>query len=201
MAEGATFYTLANARYFTGLVALLNSLRLTGHDHEVVVLDLGLTPRQRERLAAHATLVQLPDEVAQAAFMKPFPHRLSPTGTVVIIDSDMIITGSLAEPIADAAAGKIAVFADHVSSRTRLFAEWETGFRLSGPPRRQEHVNAGFVAVSQNHFPELLARWAGANELLPVERYAKRPRFLSGQAAMEREPYWAGDQDAFNAIL
>lgn len=201
MAERATFHTIANARYFQGLVALLNSLRLTGHDQELKVLDLGLTPQQRERLADHVTLVQLPDELGHPVFMKPYAHRLSPTGTVVIIDCDMIVTASLDEPLADAAAGKIAVFSDHESTRDRWFAEWETEFQLSGPPRRQEYVNAGFVAVSQEHWPGFLSRWAAACELLQADRYAVLPPFLPRRAAMDREPSWAGDQDALNAIL
>ena len=201
MSERATFHTIANARYFPGLVALVNSMRLTGHDQEVVVLDLGLTPGQRERLADHVTLVQLPNQVGHPAFMKPYPHRLAPAGTVVLIDSDMIVTASLDEPLADAAAGLIAVFGDHESTRSRWFAEWEQGFGLSGPPRHQEYVNAGFVAISQEHWPNFLTRWATACQLLPIDRYAVLPRFLPRRTAMDGEPFWAGDQDALNAIL
>ena len=36
-----TFYTVADARFWLGAVALVNSLRLVGHKEPVVVLDLG----------------------------------------------------------------------------------------------------------------------------------------------------------------
>jgi len=202
MAERATFYTIANARYFPGLVALLNSLRLKGHEEELVVLDQGLTPEQRERLAPHATVVELPGEqLANPQVLKPYPAQLSPTGIVVVIDSDMIVTRPLAEPLADARAGRISVFSDHESSAARWFAEWERDFELAAPPRRQRYVNAGFVAFSQEQWPELLKRWRQACSLIPPDRYARLPKLLPRKTALERESFWCGDQDALNAIL
>ena len=105
--RAATFYTIANARYFLGLVALLNSLRLKGHDEELVVLDEGLTPEQRERLEPHVTLVELPRERLSATpcSPKPYPRPCSsPTGVVTLIDSDMIVTQPLAPAARPAAA-------------------------------------------------------------------------------------------------
>jgi hypothetical protein len=202
MAERATFYTIANARYFPGLVALLNSLRLNGHDEELVVLDQGLTPQQRERLAPHATVVKLPGgRVTHPTLLKPFAAELSPSGIVVLIDSDMIVTRRLTGPLADAAVGRIAVFSDHESSASRWFAQWEQEFALAAPPRRQRYVNAGFVAISQERWPDFLARWRRACELVPPERFGGLPRFVPRGAVLERESLWAGDQDALNAIL
>jgi hypothetical protein len=202
MAERATFYTIADARYFPGLVALLDSLRLNGHDEELVVLDQGLTPAQRKRLAAHATVVELPGERhSHPALLKPYPAEFSPSGTVVLIDSDMLVTQPLSGPLADAAEGRIAVFSDHESSASRWFAEWEQEFELAAPPRRQRYVNAGFVAFSQDRWPDLLARWRRACELVPAERYGRMPRLLPRRAVLEGESLWAGDQDALNAIL
>src|SRR3954447_2697181 len=57
-----TFYTIANAPFFPGLVGLLNSLRLSGNEGELVVLDRGLTAEQRARLEPHVRLVQLTEE-------------------------------------------------------------------------------------------------------------------------------------------
>jgi hypothetical protein len=202
MAETATFYTIANAPYFPGLVALLNSLRLNGHGEELVVLDEGLTPEQRGRLEPHATLVRLPGErLSHPALLKPYPAELSPKGIVVLIDSDMIVTRPLTGPLADATAGRISVFTDHESTETRWFAEWERDFELAVPPRRQHYVNAGFVAFSQERWPDLLSRWRRACERIPPERFGLLPRLLPRRGAMEREPLWAGDQDALNAIL
>jgi hypothetical protein len=202
MAERVTFYTIANARYFPGLAALLNTLRLNGHEEELVVLDEGLTPGQRQRLAPHATLVELPRErLSHPALLKPYPAELSPSGVVVLIDSDMIVTRPLTGPLAAAGDGRIAVYSDHESSASRWFAEWEREFDLAAPPRRQRYVNAGFVAFSQERWPEFLARWRRACELVPLERYGELPRFVPRRTVLEGESLWAGDQDALNAIL
>ena len=37
-------FTMGDAGYFLGIVALINSLRLTGNHEPVTVLDLGMTP-------------------------------------------------------------------------------------------------------------------------------------------------------------
>jgi hypothetical protein len=202
VAERATFYTIANARYFPGVVALVNSLRLNGHAEEVVVLDEGLTHEQRKRLAQHATVIELPRErLSHPALLKPYPAELSPSGVVVLIDSDMIVTQPLTGPLADAAEGRIAVYSDHESSASRWFAEWEQEFALTAPPRRQRYVNAGFVAFSQERWPDFLARWRRACELVPLERYGVMPRLLPRRTVLAGESLWAGDQDALNAIL
>jgi hypothetical protein len=52
-----TFFTICNEAYFPGLVGLINSLRLVGHDSPIVVGDCGLTPEQRAVLADHCTPV------------------------------------------------------------------------------------------------------------------------------------------------
>ncbi|NJQ96832.1 MAG: hypothetical protein HC784_02240 [Hydrococcus sp. CSU_1_8] len=94
--RNVTFTPFSDARYFPGVVALLNSLRLTGHQHRLVILDCGLTPNQRESLQTHCTLFEMPKVLASnPTLFKPFPNLLNPTGTVVIIDSDMIVTRSL----------------------------------------------------------------------------------------------------------
>ena len=56
MPTDSTYYTIANAPFFPGLVALLNSLRLSGNAGELVVLDRGLEEEQRELLEPHAPL-------------------------------------------------------------------------------------------------------------------------------------------------
>lgn len=202
MGGSAAFYTVTTADYFPGLVALLNSLRLTGHQQELIVLDDGLTSAQRERLEPHVTLVELPGfQPGLPVLKKTFPDLIAHAGVVVQIDSDMIVTSSLDPQLAQAASGRLVLFPDHESSRDRWFAEWEEGFGLAGPPRRQTYLNAGFVALSIEHWPDLLPRWRQACELISPERVAVLPGFLPRRTAMAREPFWAADQDALNAIL
>jgi hypothetical protein len=54
-----TYYTVSDHRFFLGTVALLNSLRLTNNGGDFVVLDVDLTPSERELLSDHATVFAL----------------------------------------------------------------------------------------------------------------------------------------------
>jgi hypothetical protein len=188
-----TFFTVSNARYFVGTVALLNSLRLTENEGELVVLDAGLTNAQRARLEGHVTLVSLPHDVSiNPLLLKAYPATLAPTGLVVIIDSDIIVTATLAGILEQAGAGSICVFPDN--SPERWFAEWADLFELAAPLRRQTYVNSGFIAFSAERWPELLGRWQLACSGIPT------PSTRAG-GAPQHTPLWDGDQDALNAIL
>jgi hypothetical protein len=188
----ARFFTTSDAAYFPGLVALLNSLRLTGHEQELVVLDLGLTEPQRAALESKVTLYELPEGLTRhSMFVKPFPALIEPDGVVVLVDSDMIVTSSLEPIVQRAASGKICAFPNHYSALTRRYDEWSELFELAAPLRSETYLNAGFVAVSVEQWPTFLRRWWDACE-------AAEARFLSGE---DREPVAQWDQDAFNALL
>jgi hypothetical protein len=185
-----TYYTIADAPFFPGLVALLNSLRLSGNQGELVVLDRGLERSQRERLEPHARVVELPpDAAANPILLKPFPQAFDPSGVVVIVDSDMLVVRALDRLVERAAAGSICVFPDPIPDR--WFGEWTDEFELRSPPRRQTYVNSGFVAFSVERWPDLLARWRELCGRIP-------PADLRSD---QRSPFWAGDQDALNALF
>jgi hypothetical protein len=149
MCTEATFYTIADARFFPGLVALLNSLRLTGNDGELVVLDRGLSPAQRQALEGHVRLVEIPDPPdGSPALLKAYPHMLGETGTIVLVDSDMVVGRDLGDIAELAAAGKICAFPDPVPHRGRWFAEWHEALELRAPLRQGTYLNAGFLALS-----------------------------------------------------
>jgi hypothetical protein len=190
--DPVTFYTVSDAGYFPATVALLNSLRLTGNSGGLVILDRGLTRAQRVRLEGHAAVVDLDVGPAAAPHVyKAFPHQLDASGIVIVIDGDIIVTGSLDDIVRRAEAGRICVFPDQPWGRTRWFAEWHATLGLRAPLRRQEYVNSGFVAVSTSHWPDLLARWWELCAKIPAE-----------QVLADAElPFWAADQDAFNALL
>jgi len=190
----ATFYTLADSRFFVGLVALLNSLRLTGHANELVVLDCGLREQERRLLEPHTTLVALPAELAaRTVLAKPFLATLRPTGTIAWIDSDVIVTGSLSAILERADAGKICLYpVDWPALRRRRFAEWQQTFGLSAPPRDQTYMNAGFLALSAERWRPMLEHWWQACETIPFER-------VFGPKV--DDPLWSGDQDVLNALL
>src|SRR6266576_5813416 len=93
--DDVTYYTVSDDEFFLGTVMLVNSLRLTGNHGKVVVLDAGLTAEQSAMLERHAVIVKLPRSERNAAMLKPYPYRLDPSGTVVVIDSDIVVTARL----------------------------------------------------------------------------------------------------------
>ena len=195
MRPDTTFFTLADERFFPGVVCLLNSLRLSGNDVELVILDIGLSANQRERLAPHARLVEPSAEVREAPLlMKPFPHTLDPQGTVVVIDSDMMVTRPLDPVLELAERGKVCMFADIEDQRDRFIPEWREAFGLAAPLRRRRYMNAGFIAHSRRHWPDLLRRYWELCSRIPRDR-----TLVSG--ADYDQPFWGGDQDAINALL
>lgn len=186
MSVEATYFTTSDSQFFAGTVAMINSLRLTGNRGKVIVFDLGLSDYQRERLSTIAT-VELPAAAPQA-FPKALPAPDRATGTIVLIDSDMLVVASLRDSLEAAGQGKIVVFPD---PDDRWFEEWRTTFALQAPLRRGRYANAGFVALSVEHWPWFLDRWAEVNDRIPLERLSRS----------ELNPFRDTDQDALNAVL
>jgi hypothetical protein len=190
--EATFFYTLATGAYFSGTVALLNSLTVSGNPGRLVVADAGLTGEQRARLEPHAEVVAMPADVAARPFLaKPYAARTQDRGVAVFIDSDMLVTRSL-EPYVDLARdGVICVFADHVEARGRSFDTWRDLLGLRSPVRPQTYVNAGFVSLSVDHFPWFLERWLELCLRAPPDQAMTTPA----------APFYAADQDVLNALL
>jgi hypothetical protein len=192
MTDDVTFFCMGDARFFPGLVALVNSIRITGHSDPIVVGDCGLTPAQRSRLASVCTVMDLKLATSSPQSFKPFPYLYEPKGVVVLADADMIVTGSLEPVIALAAAGKICAFTD--PEPDRWFSEWREFFELRRPLRRQTYVCSGFVAFSARHFPTLLERWWDCSKRIPRHR-------TNAGGASNMDPVAQVDQDALNALL
>jgi lipopolysaccharide biosynthesis glycosyltransferase len=187
-----TYYTVSDHRFFLGTVALLNSLRVTGNAGELVVLDAGLTSDQRKILEGHATLFDPPQLAAgHPGIMKAYPYLLDAHGTVVVIDSDIVVTGSLQPALDFAREGKICACPPWTEEvRNRWFAEWETALELRAPLRREAWVHNGFVVFSTEHWPGLLERWWEVCELVPVS-----------EMYQDTSLFQAPDADALNALL
>jgi hypothetical protein len=187
-----TYYTVSNHTYFLGTVALLNSLRVTGNEEPLFVLDAGLMPEERRVLEAHTNVVSFSEDRGNPVLLKPYPYLLDASGVIVVIDSDIIVTSSLAPITRLAHEGKICVCPAWVeAARTRWFAEWEQTLQLRAPLRREEWVHDGFVVFDTAHWPDLLERWWEVCNLVPSSEI-----FTSGGA-----PFNAGDADAINALL
>jgi len=189
-----TYYTAADARYFIGVVMLVNSLALTSNTEELVVLDLGLTKQQRNLLTGLATSVHIPGALKPRLpyCVKPLVQVMRETDVAVWIDSDMMVTRPLAPLVDRAAAGAICMFPDPEGER--WFPEWQEEFELQAPLRREQYVNAGFFALSTRRWGKLLDRYWELCQRLEPER-------MIGHGGRKNDPIWAGDQDALNALL
>jgi hypothetical protein len=185
------FFTMADSENFIGLLALVGSLRLHGHNDPLTVLDLGFTADQRSVLEGLCDTVRV-DGIAgrHPWFLASYPYRLHAEGIVVYIDSDVIVTSRLDHAFVAARRGMVCAASDPAS---RWFADWGPIFGLERPLRRQVYVSAAFVAFSTTQFPHLLRRWWECCDDL-AQRLGSPPSDRTNPVALP-------DQDALNALL
>src|SRR5262249_13170614 len=101
MENHVAYYTVANASYFLGAVALLNSLRRVGETAPFFVVDCGLTAAQRERLSTRATIVPRHEDL-HPLLQKATGPLARPAQIMVFIDADILVTRPLAPLLGDA---------------------------------------------------------------------------------------------------
>ena len=186
-------FTVGDARYFLGVVALLNSLRLTGNAMPLTVLDIGLEGWQRSLLEGHCDLVEGRPGI-RAYLLKADAPLASDADVALILDSDIIVTGSLSPMVDSAREGLVSTYGDQ-AAEWRWFAEWTELFDLRAPLRHEMYVNSGAIAVSTSRMPWFLPRWS---EL--CEAMVDRP-VMDQSALAEDDPLWLADQEALNALL
>ena len=184
------FYTMADSRFFLGVVALLNSLRLVGHDEPLFLLDCGLEPDQRSLLEPHARVVS--SDSSLSPILQTGAMVLShPASVMVLLDADLIVTRSLSPLLDGAAAGKIVAVADGVPNR--FHPEWGELLGL-GPLRRQTYVNNGLVALPYGLGSAIVER----STALQADMKMEDSIFACGNA---QGPFYYPDQDILNALL
>jgi hypothetical protein len=184
------FYAISDSRFFLGLTALVNSLRLQGHDEPIIVLDCGLEAYQREILSRETTVIAAPAGYPPH-LLKYVAPLLHPADIMVLIDADIIVTRSL-EPLMHAAReGRIVAFTDRLEDR--FDPRWSVllGFE---PLRRQPYVNAGFLVLPRSPGLEVLTDLQAGQESLDPEE-----GIWSGGTT--EYPFYFADQDVLNAIL
>jgi hypothetical protein len=183
------FYCVADARYFLGAVAMINSLRLQGHDEPIYLLDCGLEPWQRDLLDAETEIVAAPASTPPflAKTVAPLEH---PADVMILIDVDMIATRSLAELTARAAEGAVVAFANDTD---RFVPEWGAALDL-GEIRRRPYVSSGLVALGGREGEEVLRLLDDRQRRVDFERTFYRrnePDY----------PFVYPEQDVLNAII
>jgi hypothetical protein len=186
------FYTVADGRFFPGVVALLNSLRLVGHDEPLFVVDAGLTEPQRERLAPHVTVLPAPS-AEDAVLLAPTGPLQIGADVAVLVDADIVVLRSLSEVIENARAGRVTGFVNIPPNDLRSFPAWGSVLDL-GDIRPQPYLNAGLVAVPAQLQPRLLGPW------ISLQRVVEWSGTRYGGARLG-DPFYFADQDVLNALL
>jgi hypothetical protein len=195
--EDTAFYTVCDARHFVGAVALLNSLRLVGHDDPFVVVDSGLEPWQRELLEPRATIVPAPAGVPPMLLKATGPLAV-PARVMAVLDSDVIVTRSLQPVLDQAAAGRIVVFAGDAVGRH--FPEWNELLGLGLEPRRQTYVASGHLFVAGEDGLRFLRRFDEAQRALDLSQTLLANSQLVAKVTRD-DPLYFPDQDVLNALL
>ena len=186
------FYSVADSRYFLGAVALLNSLRLAGHDEPIFIVDTGLTQEQRTMLADHVTLIPGPPG-GVSVLLAPLGPSAHPAQVAVLLDADIIVARPLGELIEAARAGRLIAFVNNEPNHDRFFSEWSTTLELSSV-RRQPYINAGQLLVPASLGRKLFTPWAEAQAKVSLENT------LYGRARLT-DPFYFADQDVLNAVV
>jgi hypothetical protein len=183
------FYTVATPSRFLGVVALLNSLRLVGHDEPFRVADCGLEPWQRDALEGRAELVPTATGTS-ACLRKCSLPRAAPADMMVLLDTDVIVTRRLDPLLVCAAEGAVVAFADPAAGR--FHPEWSELLDLPrGRPLR--YLNTGLVILPRRRL-DLLDKVERALHAVDLSRSA-----LNGERSSN--PFSYADQDVWNAVL
>lgn len=187
------FYAVADHRHFIGAVALVNSLRLAGHDEPVFLVDAGLTDLQRQRLAPHVTLLPAPEGVAPV-YLAPVGPLARPAHVEVLVDADVIVLRSLAPLVERARGGRFVAFVNDPPNDTRFFPEWAAALGLPALAPGRPYLNAGLFLLPRGLADRLLERWLAAQD-----RIAQGGTRYDG--ATLQDPFYFADQDVVNAVL
>ena len=177
------FYCASSDLYFPGAVALVNSLRLAGHQEPIYLLDCGLSPAHRELLAREVIMVELPGD-APPTCARP-QRRPQHPGRVDGHDRRRHDRHPPARRLIAGAAGGVVAFAN---DRDRFVAEWgellglgtieRRPLRLLGPRRARRRARrraAGAVARPPAPASTFERSWFGARERkLPALRSSTR---------------------------
>jgi hypothetical protein len=185
---------MADARAFVGVVGLVNSLRLLGHDEPVLVLDCGLTDEQRACLDPHVRLVEGPPGV-HPTVLKAWAPLAHPADVMVVLDADIVVVQRMDELIGQARTGCVIAFKD---SWDRHHVDWGARLGVGSLPRRP-YVNAGHLLISRGWSDVVLG---GVRD--EMSRLRLLETVVPGgppHASSRDEPFFFPDQDMLNAVL
>jgi hypothetical protein len=184
-------YTVGDANHFLGIVALVNSLRLSGWNDEIVLVDCGLMTWQRRLAEREVTLLPAPASFAPH-FLKIVGPMTRPARAMAVIDADIVVTRSLDPLFAEVATcGKLIAVTDALGER--FDERWGALLDL-GPLRRQPYLNSGFLIAPLELGLRVFRELGSLQERVDVSHS------MIGSGKPE-DPFYFLDQDALNALL
>jgi hypothetical protein len=202
------FYSVSDSRHFVGVVALVNSLRLLGHDEQIFVIDAGLTLEQRQLIRRQVTLIPAPEGVP-VIMLKQVGPMTHPARVSVLLDADIIVTRPLTELVELAGSGRLVGFVNNEPNHDRFFQQWSSLLSL-GPLRRQPYLNAGQLFIPASLRGRLFEAWVDRSANVDAEQ-THDPKLYGGQQSTRSriwhekghlsDPLYFGDQDVLNAVL
>ena len=184
----AAFYCATGAAFFPGAVALVNSLRLLGHDEPIFILDCGLEPGQRRLLETEAELLEAPAD-EPPSMLKLVAPLAEPAAAMAVLDADVIVTRPLGELLARAGGGDLVGFENE---SPRFDERW-------GPLLGLGELEPGPYLNSS----ALFAGGDGALELLAEARARLSEIDRTGTwlgRGDPTDPFLYADQDVVNAV-
>jgi len=188
------FYCVCDREHFIGLVALVNSLRLLGHDEPVYVLDCGFEDWQRAALEHdEGILVRKRPLDWHPMLLKTVLPLTEPAAVMAVVDVDIIFTQRL-DPLVDLArrTEKPVLFPDLWSDR--FFGSWEElGF---GPPVPHPCAASGQFVLPARSGRVFLEQWATG-----LERFAANPTLSDPTLDPLTNPFRFLDMDVLNALI
>jgi hypothetical protein len=188
------FYCVCDRAHFLGLVALVNSLRVLGHDERVYVLDCGLEAWQSDVLAQDENVVVVADETSlHPMLLKAVLPLAHPARVMVVVDVDIVFTARLDDLVREAVeSGKPMLFPD--SWPDRFEPSWERlGF---GAPVPHPYVASGQFVLHAETGREFLAIWEQG-----LQRLAADPELAGADLPPEENPFRFPDMDVLNALI
>jgi len=195
-AVSTSIYTVANDRFFVGLLGLVSSARANGHAGPIVVVDSGLTSRQIELLGDDITRVPAPRE-APSHYLKAVGPLTHPDDVMLFIDSDTLCVRSLDDIVDRVRTGAVVAFEDigRAGFSPALWNVWENRLSLQGLTPGT-YVNGGFVAAPRELGTSFFEDFRRA-----IERVDPDETYIDAPDIDVRLPFTYACQDVINAVL
>ncbi len=191
-----SIYTVANDRFFVGLLGLVSSVRVNGHDGPIVVVDGGLSRAQIEALSDHITRIPAPTDLP-SHYLKAVGPLEVPDDVMLFVDADMLCVRPLDDIVERIGLGSIVAFEDlgRAGFSDSLWGQWDSRLGLGGL-EPGVYVNGGFVGASREAGTAFFEAFKHS-----IARVDPDETYIDAPDIDVRLPFTYACQDVINAVL